>query len=79
MLSYIHTHIIFVYILGLNSRTARVLLALVVPGHLIFMLTIHLIQVGHTSITLLFASSYLTAAVLQVGEFGNLEYSLYCY
>jgi len=51
---------------GLNARTARVLLLLVVPGHLIFMYTIAYMQAGHTSITLFFATGYLTAAVIQV-------------
>ncbi|XP_044157573.1 LOW QUALITY PROTEIN: solute carrier family 41 member 3 [Bufo gargarizans] len=51
---------------GVNSKSARVLLLLVVPGHLVFMYTIHLLQGGHTSITLLFVTFYLVAAFLQV-------------
>ena len=49
-----------------NARTARVLLAMVVPGHLIFMYTISYMNAGHTSITLIFALFYLLAAVMQV-------------
>ena len=52
--------------LGVNSRTARVLLLLVIPGHLIFMYTIAYVQAGHTSITPMFALVYLSAAFLQV-------------
>lgn len=50
----------------LNSRAARVLIALVIPGHLIFMYTISYMKAGHTSITWTFALFYLTAALLQV-------------
>ncbi|XP_067683679.1 solute carrier family 41 member 1-like [Haliotis asinina] len=49
-----------------NSKAARVLLMLVVPGHLIFIYAISYMQAGHTSITLIFGVNYLTAAVLQV-------------
>lgn len=51
---------------GLNARAARVLLLMVVPGHLIFMFMINFLQAGHTTITLRFAAVYLTAAVIQV-------------
>ncbi|KAJ8301508.1 hypothetical protein KUTeg_020495 [Tegillarca granosa] len=51
---------------GMNPRAARVLMALVIPGHLIFMYTISYMKAGHTTITPLFALVYLTAAVLQV-------------
>lgn len=50
----------------INSRAARVLLLLVVPGHLIFIYTIYYMKAGHTSITLLFNVFYLLAALLQV-------------
>ncbi|KAL4655639.1 solute carrier family 41 member 1-like isoform X1 [Arapaima gigas] len=52
---------------GINSKSARVLFFLVVPGHLIFLFTIHLLQGGHTAITLSFTCCYLSAALLQVG------------
>ncbi|ELT98347.1 hypothetical protein CAPTEDRAFT_158449 [Capitella teleta] len=51
---------------GLSSRTVRVLLLLVVPGHLVFMYTIYFMPAGHISITLVFALGYLTAALVQV-------------
>ncbi|KAM4721205.1 solute carrier family 41 member 1-like [Rhinophrynus dorsalis] len=51
---------------GINSKSARVLFLLVVPGHLIFLYTINLLQGGHTSLTVLFVTFYLSAALLQV-------------
>ena len=39
---------------------------MVIPGHVIFTYGIHLIQAGHTSITPMFLSIYLTAAMIQV-------------
>ncbi|XP_006017844.1 solute carrier family 41 member 3 isoform X2 [Alligator sinensis] len=52
---------------GVNSKSARVLFLLVIPGHLVFLYTIHLLQGGHMSITITFVMFYLTAALLQVG------------
>ncbi|NWX03872.1 S41A1 protein, partial [Caloenas nicobarica] len=49
-----------------NSRSARVLLLLVVPGHLIFLYTINSLQGGHTTLTLIFIVFYMMAALLQV-------------
>ncbi|XP_052285673.1 solute carrier family 41 member 1-like [Dreissena polymorpha] len=51
---------------SVTARAARMLLALVIPGHLIFMYTISFMTAGHTSITLKFSLLYLSAAVLQV-------------
>ncbi|XP_035750659.1 solute carrier family 41 member 3 isoform X5 [Egretta garzetta] len=50
-----------------NSKSARVLFFLVIPGHLVFLYTIHLLQGGHTSLSFTFVMFYLTAALLQVG------------
>ncbi|XP_074952087.1 solute carrier family 41 member 3 isoform X1 [Phalacrocorax aristotelis] len=50
-----------------NSKSARVLFFLVIPGHLVFLYTIHLLQGGHTSLSFTFVMLYLTAALLQVG------------
>ncbi|XP_069668255.1 solute carrier family 41 member 3 isoform X4 [Haliaeetus albicilla] len=50
-----------------NSKSARVLFLLVIPGHLVFLYTIHLLQGGHTSLSFTFVMLYLTAALLQVG------------
>lgn len=50
----------------INSKAARVLLLLVVPGQLIFIYTIYYMKAGHTSITILFNLFYLFAALLQV-------------
>ena len=49
-----------------ESRTARVLLLLALPGHIIFICTIHFAAGGHTSLTVKFAIFYLTAALLQI-------------
>nr|XP_053638471.1 solute carrier family 41 member 1-like isoform X2 [Cherax quadricarinatus] len=49
-----------------HPRTARVLLLLVVPGHLVFMYTISYLKAGHTSLTPIFVVTYLLAAFLQV-------------
>uniref|UniRef100_UPI00398E7F11 solute carrier family 41 member 1 isoform X2 n=1 Tax=Pristiophorus japonicus TaxID=55135 RepID=UPI00398E7F11 len=52
---------------GVNSTSARVLFLLVVPGHLLFLYTIHLLKAGHMAITATFTLFYLVAALLQVG------------
>ncbi|KAK6482761.1 solute carrier family 41 member 2 isoform X1 [Huso huso] len=51
---------------GANHRSAQVLLLLVIPGHLIFLYTIHLMKSGHTTLTPIFMMVYLAAALLQV-------------
>lgn len=51
-----------------NSKSARVLVVLVVPGHLFFLYIIHLLQGGHTAMTPTFIVCYLSAAVLQVAK-----------
>ncbi|CAB1354226.1 unnamed protein product [Coregonus sp. 'balchen'] len=51
---------------GVNSKSARVLIFLVVPGHLIFLYTIHLLKGGHGALTPAFVCLYLCAALLQV-------------
>ncbi|CAB1336787.1 unnamed protein product [Coregonus sp. 'balchen'] len=52
---------------GVNSKSARVLFLLVVPGHLVFLYTISLLQGGHTALTVTFIVCYLCATLLQVG------------
>ncbi|XP_029457382.1 solute carrier family 41 member 2 isoform X2 [Rhinatrema bivittatum] len=51
---------------GVNNKSAQVLLLLVIPGHLIFLYTIHLMKSGHTTLTPVFIAVYLLAALLQV-------------
>lgn len=51
---------------GGHARTARVLLLMVVPGHLIFSYTISYLQAGHTTLTPIFVVIYLIVALLQV-------------
>ncbi|VDP20452.1 unnamed protein product [Soboliphyme baturini] len=48
-----------------HASAARVLLFLVIPGHLLFLYMIHSVRAGHTTISLLFAVSFLCAAVFQ--------------
>ena len=49
-----------------HAKTARVLLFIAIPGHLIFTFGIQLIQAGHTSITPTFLLVYLSAAMTQI-------------
>lgn len=56
---------------GGHSRTARALLMMVVPGHLIFCYAIRYIKAGHTSITPVFLFVYLTAGMIQVNNILN--------
>ncbi|XP_075997059.1 solute carrier family 41 member 3-like [Genypterus blacodes] len=49
-----------------NSKSARVLIAIVIPGHLLFLYTIHLLQAGHIAMTADLIVFYLIAALLQV-------------
>lgn len=51
---------------ALNARSARVLFLLVAPGHLIFLYTISSLRGGHATLTPIFISFYLAAALLQV-------------
>ncbi|XP_060793057.1 solute carrier family 41 member 1 isoform X2 [Neoarius graeffei] len=51
---------------GVNSKSARVLFLLVVPGHLVFLFTIKTLQGGHAPITPPFICCYLCAALIQV-------------
>lgn len=51
---------------AVNARSARVLFLLVAPGHLIFLYTINSLRGGHTTLTPIFISFYLAAALLQV-------------
>lgn len=49
-----------------HAKTARVLLFIAIPGHLIFTSAIALVQAGHTRITISFLMVYLTAAMIQI-------------
>ena len=59
----------FLIISGGHARTARVLLLMVIPGHLAFSYTISYLKAGHTSFTPIFLTVYLIAALLQVNNF----------
>jgi len=49
-----------------HGATARILLLLVLPGHLIFAFTISMLDAGHTPPSLLFTTVYMGAALIQV-------------
>ncbi|XP_004570067.3 solute carrier family 41 member 1 isoform X1 [Maylandia zebra] len=51
---------------GVNSKSARVLLMLVIPGHLVFLYAISLLQGEEAPITIAFTVCYLCAALIQV-------------
>jgi solute carrier family 41 len=60
---------------GAHSRSARVLLFMALPGHLIFVYMIRLLNGGSTTLTLTFVIVYLIAALVQVFL---LIYTAYC-
>ena len=49
-----------------HSRTARVLLAMSIPGHVIFLAIISSLKAGHTSTTARFFCMYILAGFVQV-------------
>ncbi|XP_074499105.1 solute carrier family 41 member 1-like isoform X1 [Sebastes fasciatus] len=51
---------------GVNSKSARVLLMLVIPGHMVFLYAISLLQGDEVPISVAFTVCYLCAATLQV-------------
>jgi len=51
---------------SIHARTARILLMMVVPGHLLFTYAISLLEAGHTSPTPVFLAVYLCATVIQL-------------
>ncbi|XP_021001191.1 solute carrier family 41 member 1 isoform X2 [Parasteatoda tepidariorum] len=51
---------------SIHSITARVLMLMVIPGHLVFTYGIRFMNAGHTSLTPMFLAFYLLAAVIQV-------------
>lgn len=51
------------------ALTARVLMSLVVPGHLVFIYTISWVQRGEVVLTWPFVTSYLFVSLIQVSKF----------
>lgn len=49
-----------------HTGAAKMLMLMVIPGHLIFSYTISYLEAGHTSFTFIFMGTYLSAALLQV-------------
>ncbi|KAG8128094.1 hypothetical protein E2320_014988 [Naja naja] len=66
---------------GINSKSAQVLILLVIPGHLVFLYTIHLFEGGHTAITFTFcgilSDSCSSAAITADGINGSVGILLY--
>ncbi|XP_063220530.1 solute carrier family 41 member 1-like [Bacillus rossius redtenbacheri] len=59
---------------GVHARTARVLMLMVIPGHIIFVYTINYMKAGSTTLTPLFVFVYLCAATLQVATLLYIAY-----
>ncbi|XP_043282456.1 solute carrier family 41 member 1-like isoform X1 [Venturia canescens] len=59
---------------GLHARTTRVLMAMVIPGHIIFIYMIKYMKDGDTALTPLFVFVYLCAAMLQVAALLYIAY-----
>jgi len=51
-----------------SGETEKLLLAMVIPGHLIFNLILAILSVGNNSMTGTFTGLYLFAAMIQVGS-----------
>lgn len=59
---------------GMHARTTRVLMAMVIPGHIIFIYLINYMKDGDPSMTPLFVFVYLCAAMLQVAALLYIAY-----
>ncbi|OAD56481.1 Solute carrier family 41 member 1 [Eufriesea mexicana] len=59
---------------GMHARTTRVLMAMVIPGHIIFIYLINYMKDGNASLTPLFVFVYLCAAMLQVAALLYIAY-----
>ncbi|XP_024947190.1 solute carrier family 41 member 1 isoform X2 [Cephus cinctus] len=59
---------------GVHARTTRVLMAMVIPGHVIFIYMINYMKDGKASLTPLFVFVYLCAAMLQVAALLYIAY-----
>ncbi|KAL2738807.1 solute carrier family 41 member 1-like isoform X1 [Vespula squamosa] len=59
---------------GIHARTTRVLMSMVIPGHIIFIYLINYMKDGNASLTPLFVFVYLCAAVLQVAALLYIAY-----
>lgn len=62
---------IYHWFIGGHSRTARVLLAISIPGHIIFLAIISNLKAGHTSTTARFICIYLVAGFIQVSDLSS--------
>jgi len=51
---------------GQHSKTAKLLVGMVIPGSVIFLLVIRALNAGHTTTSVMFFFGYLICAVLQV-------------
>lgn len=64
---------------GIHARTTRVLMAMVIPGHVIFIYTIDYMKGGDTSLSSLFVVVYLCAALMQVATLLYVAYIMIHY
>jgi hypothetical protein len=58
--------VLYLFVAEHYAVTARVLMLMVIPGHIVFVYTIKYFKEGTASPTKLFVTSYLTAAFVQV-------------
>ncbi|KAJ8687415.1 hypothetical protein QAD02_023209, partial [Eretmocerus hayati] len=59
---------------GMHARTTRVLMSMVIPGHVVFIYLINYMKEGQTSMSTLFVFVYLCAALLQVAALLYIAY-----
>jgi len=62
-----------------SGETENLLLAMVIPGHLIFNLILAILSIGNNSMTVTFTGLYLLAAMIQVGSLLKLANKLVNY
>ncbi len=51
---------------GQHSHTAILLLIMVIPGSIVFLTLIHVLEAGHTTFSIMFVVGYVACSMLQV-------------
>lgn len=72
-MSELNQNLLYLCLPGVNSKSARVLLMLVIPGHLVFLYAISLLQGEEAPISIAFTICYLCAALLQVHCYNSIS------